>query len=126
MGQFAVDGGVEATDYKKFWPWLEHYFPVPEFLGLLPEYTPNQYRHIYPGMRSKAASIIGHMANRVQLGHMTIEQAADWIRANEPPDPSELLKEVDEAVGEGLDVVPDPKPMDMYERWERSQPERQG
>ncbi len=70
-------------------------------------------------------SMVHHLFDgHVMQAEMTIEQLVDWVRSVEPPDPSELLKEVDEAVGEHPEH--EDVPMDMYERWERSAPERQG
>ncbi len=103
-----------SDEMVRIWPWLKQEFATPDVLGVMKNFAPVQ----------EAKSIIGQMAIGVSWNDQTLEQAVDWIRSVEPPDPSELLKEVDDAVGEHpehQDV-----PMDIYERWERSAPERQG
>src|SRR6185312_4064285 len=86
MGQFAAGGGQEAFDWNQLWPWLTSEMPVPQFLFELPDFSTSEwipYRHLFP-RRMKASSIVGHMASRVKFGHMSLEQAVDWIRSVEP------------------------------------------
>ncbi len=46
---------------------------------------------------------------------------------NDKLDPNEVLNEIEEAVGCGLEPIDSSsEKMDIYERWERSAPERQG
>ncbi len=115
IGLHAIDPAAENfcnDDAIRRWPWIKSTVEIPclgSFSG---------------GGEATPSGIISVLAGDVQKGIVTLEKVVDWVRSVEPPDPSELLKEVDEAVGEHpehQDV-----PMDMYERWERSAPERQG
>jgi hypothetical protein len=82
-----LSGAALAATGKEFgmpdhilaeWPWLDVEFDHP----------------LAAGMRSKALHIIDALAFAVERGEWTIEQAADWIRQNEPAEPESVPKPV--------------------------------
>jgi hypothetical protein len=58
------------------WPWLDNEVPCPPGLRYCCSVGPAKY-------------VINEIAYAVERGEWTIEQALDWIRANEPSEPSE-------------------------------------
>jgi hypothetical protein len=65
------------------WPWLNNKFACP---------IPYPFSECL-GTATEAAYIINGLAYAVERGEWTIEQALDWIRANEPSEPSEPVLE---------------------------------
>ena len=78
----------EIEQIKAIWPWISEDRDVPQFLQELPRYS-----MVYPYFfvdqrgRDKVKAIISSMACHIKVGHMTLEQAVDWIRENEPQEP---------------------------------------
>jgi|SRR5579871_1405445 len=89
MGMAAVGvpegvGLVTDEEVAAMWPWLRERREAPDGLEV------GYYRTNYPN----AAGIISDMAYLISQGEMTLEQAVEWIRQNEPQETLEDKREI--------------------------------
>ena len=88
--------GVKNCSLQKIiqeWPWLQQTFEAPALIDgliLTLRFTPPIFGH------ASGEQIITYLAFLVEKGKITREQAADWVRSVEPPDPSELSDPTEE------------------------------
>lgn len=71
-----------CRDIEQQWPWLETIFKTPALI--------HKYSKIY---WATGEQIISYFAFGIEAGRFTREQAADWVRQNEPPEPDEIASE---------------------------------
>ena len=70
------------------YPWLAESLSVPKLLSEAKGRTAEEYLAMWAWHgTAKVAAIISCMAYMVKEGSLTLEQAVDWIRANEPKEP---------------------------------------
>jgi hypothetical protein len=86
----------EIGQITAIWPWINDKFEIPKFLKDLPPYDDTHpFGYVTQNCQSPyfAKGIISIMAVQIKLGNMTLEQAVDWIRENEPQE-AEIQPEV--------------------------------
>jgi hypothetical protein len=75
----------EIEQITALWPWLATFFEMPQWLRDLPAHgLPYYFNQHDPARFWRAKVIISIMACHIKEGHMTMEQAINWIRENEP------------------------------------------
>ena len=88
-------GGLDNEILVRF-PWLRQDFPVPEIAKGHDDVWGHLNGFKFTDL-ARAVDIISRMAYLVKAGRMTLEQAVDWIRSVEPPDPPAEVPAIDVA-----------------------------